>query len=79
MKKRLLIIGVVCLIVCVLALAYAALNWFGYYHVMDGSAELYHRLHQRAFLFFGIGIALAAIGTGCLIVRAKKTGKTICK
>ena len=74
MKKVLLIVGVVCLIVCVLALAFAALNWFGYYHVMDGSNELYHRLHQRAIVSLIVGVVFALIGAGSLIVRAKKNG-----
>ena len=40
MKKVLLIVGVVCLIACVLALAFAALNWFGCSDGMGGSNEL---------------------------------------
>jgi len=71
MKKLLLIVGVICLIACVLSLLFAAFSWFGYYHVLDGSAELYISLHQRMIIFFVIGIVLAAIGTASLIIRSK--------
>ena len=69
MKKILLIIGIVAIVACILALAYAALNMFGYYSVLDGSSELYVRLHQRAITFFVVGIVLAVIGIVCMIVR----------
>ena len=72
MKNVLLIVGVVCLVVCVLALAFAALNWFRYYHVMDGSNELYHRMHQRAIVSLVVGVVFALIGVGSLILHAKK-------
>ena len=68
----LLIVGIASLVVCVLLLAFAALNWFGYYHVMDGSAELYHRLHQRATVSLTVGVVFALIGAGSLILRVKK-------
>ena len=69
MKKILLVIGIVAIVACILALAYAALNIFGYYRVLDGSAELYARLHQRAIIFLIVGIVLAVIGIVCMIVR----------
>ena len=71
MKKLLLIAGIMCLIVCVLSLLISALSWFGYYHVLDGSAELYFRLHRRMIIFLVIGLTLAVAGTGSLILRAK--------
>lgn len=71
MKKMLLILGIVCIAACVLFLLFAALQWFGYYHVLDGSSELYDRLHRRGILYSIIGIALAAIGTTCMIIHAK--------
>ena len=43
----LVIVGIILIIACVLSLLYAALNLFVYYHALDGSAELYSRLHQR--------------------------------
>ena len=71
MKKLLLIIGIVILVVCVLFLLFAALNLFGYYHVLDGSPALYDRLHRRMIVFSASGVALAVIGAVCLIVRSR--------
>ena len=71
MKRLLLIVGIISLIACALALLFSAFNWFGYYHVLDGTAELYIRLHQRMIVFFVIGIVLAVIGTVSLIIRSK--------
>jgi len=71
MKNLLLIFGIMSMIVCVLSLLFAALNLFGYYHVLDGTAELYIRLHQRMIIFLVIGIVLALIGIVCFIIRSK--------
>lgn len=71
MKRLLFIVGIISLIVCALSLLFSALNCFGYYHVLDGSAELYIRLHRRMLLFFVIGIVLAVIGTASFIIRSK--------
>ena len=71
MKKMLLTVGIILIIACVLSLLYAALNLFVYYHALDGSAELYSRLHQRMITFGIIGIVLAVFGTLCFIFRSK--------
>lgn len=71
MKKLLLIAGIIVLIACALSLAFAMLNLFGYYHVLDGSPELYNRLHQRMIVFFIVGAVLAAVGTVCIILHFK--------
>jgi len=71
MKKLLLIVGIISLIACALSLLFSAIYWFGYYHVLDGTAELYIRLHSRMIIFFVIGIVLAVIGTASLIIRPK--------
>ena len=71
MKKALLIAGIVLIAACVLCLGLAAWNLFAYHHVLDGSAELYGRLHRLATIFFWAGAALALTGAACLIVRAK--------
>ncbi|MBR0277531.1 MAG: hypothetical protein IJQ50_03605 [Clostridia bacterium] len=71
MKKLLLIVGIASIVVCVLFLLFAVLNLFGYYHVLDGSAELYNRLHQRMIVFFAIGIVLAVVGTVCIAIHSK--------
>ena len=71
MKKLLLIIGIVLIAAGVLALLYAGLNLFGYRHVLDGSAELYARLHRRSVLFGTVGLVLTSLGTACLIIRSR--------
>ena len=70
MKKVLLVFGIVCIIVCVFFLLVAALNMYGYYHVIDGSAHLYDRLHQRMIVSFTIGAFLAVVGIVCFIIRS---------
>ena len=72
MKQMLLIAGITLIIAGVLFLLFAALNLFGYYHVLDGSAELYSRMHQRTIVFGLIGIVLAVLGAVCFIIRLKK-------
>ena len=74
MKKMLLIAGIILIIAGVLSLLYAALNLFGYYHVLDGSADLYRNLHRRMITFGLSGIVLTVLGTVCLIVRLKNKG-----
>ena len=64
----LLIIGIISLIVCALSLAFSALNRHGYYHLLDGTSDLYTRLRRRMIIFFVIGSALALIGAICLIL-----------
>ncbi len=71
MKKLLLIIGIVCVIVCVLFFLYAALNLFGYHNVLDGSPELYRRMHHRMTVYFTAGVVLAVIGAAIFIIRSK--------
>ena len=71
MKKALLIIGIICFAACLLALLFAALNWFGYYNLMDGSHELYVRLQRRMIAGFITAAVSAAGGIVCLIVRIK--------
>lgn len=41
MKKLLLIAGVVIIIAGVIALLFSALQRFGYYHLLDGEADMY--------------------------------------
>ena len=72
MKKIFLIAGIVMIAAAVLFLSYAGLNLFGYYRVLDGSAQLYRRLHQRAIIFGAAGIISAFIGAACLLMRSGK-------
>ena len=71
MKKALLIVGIVILAVGVLSLAYAGLNCWMYYSVLDGSSSLYARLHQRMTIFLVIGIVLGLAAAACFVVRSK--------
>lgn len=71
MKKILLVVGIICLIACVLAFVFFAFSCFGYYHVLDGSAELFARLHRRMIVSFVIGIVFAVLGIAGLVIRTK--------
>ena len=71
MKKFLLIIGVVIILAGVIALLFSALQLYGYYHLLDGDADMYIRLHWGMIISFVIGIVLVAIGAVCLIIHAK--------
>ena len=71
MKKILLIVGIILIFACVLALLFAALKWYGYRHLVDGTADHYTRLHRKMISYFVTGIVLAAAGTACIILRAK--------
>lgn len=72
MKKLFLIAGIVLLIACILSLSFSALQFFGYRTVLDGSAELYLRLHRNAVIFLIVGVILAAMAAGCFLLRFKK-------
>ena len=71
MKNVLLIAGIICFVICVLLLLFAVLNLFGFYNVMDGSAQLYDKLRQRAIYCFISGGILGVAGAVCMILRAK--------
>ena len=71
MKNLLLIVGVIVIIACIMALLFAGLNLFGYYHALDGSPDFYARLHRRAIFWGGVGVVLAAVGTACVAIYAK--------
>ena len=71
MKKLMSAAGIAAIVLGVLALLFSVFSWFGYYHGMDGSPEMYASLHRNMVLFLVIGLVLAAIGIACLIVRRK--------
>ncbi len=71
MRKALLIIGIIVFVACGIALLMALLFNLGYYNVMDGSTELYHRLRSSVTVSLITGIVLALIGTACFIIRSK--------
>lgn len=71
MKKLLLIFGIILIAAGVLALLFAALNRFGYYNLLDGSAEQYAALRRRMNISFFAGLALAALGAVCIFIRTR--------
>ena len=71
MKKLLLIIGVVVIIAGVIALLFSALQLYGYYHLLDGEADMYVAMRWRMIISFVIGMVLVGIGAGCLFIRTK--------
>ena len=71
MRKILLIAGVIVFVACAIAILAAIFFNYMYMHVLDGSTELYARLHGRAIIALVTGIVLAVIGIVCFIVRSK--------
>ena len=71
MKKLLLIIGGVLIIAGVIALLFSALQLYGYYHLLDGEADMYVAMRWRMIISFVIGMVLVGIGAGCLFIRTK--------
>ncbi|MBQ8842266.1 MAG: hypothetical protein IJZ65_06520 [Ruminiclostridium sp.] len=71
MKEVLFVVGIVLIILCVLSLLFAGLNWFGYYNLLDGSSEQYARLRSRMIIFLITGIILAVIGIASLIAQSE--------
>lgn len=67
MKKLFLILGIVVIIVSVIVLLFALLNWHGYHSLHDGTPQHYERLHNRALTLFWVGLALALTGAGCFV------------
>ena len=69
MKKLLLITGILIIILGVIALLFSALQRYGYYHLLDGDADMYLGMHRRMIQFLVIGIILVVIGAVCMIIR----------
>lgn len=71
LKKLMLIGGIIIIVAGVLSLLFAAFNLHAYYNVLDGSGDLYARLHSRATAFFIIGGVLAVCGTLCVVFHGR--------
>lgn len=71
MHKVLFILGIVCIVIAVIALLYAALQRFGYYHVLDGDSDMYARMHLHMMVSFVIGIVFAIAAVACFVIRSK--------
>ena len=69
MEKLLLITGILIIILGVIALLFSALQGYGYYHLLDGDADMYLGMHRRMIQFLVIGIILVVIGAVCMIIR----------
>ena len=72
MKKLFLILGIVCIVICVFVLLFAALNLHSYHNLLDGSPEHYRHLHNRAIVSFVVGALFAIAGGICFFLRVKK-------
>lgn len=72
MKRLALVGGIISFTVCIVSLLLFAWNRFSYYHVMDGTTNLYDRLYQRMTFCFGTGIVFAVIGILCMCFFFKK-------
>lgn len=66
MNRILRITGIIVIIAGIICLLAAALQLYGYYHVMDGSAELYHRLHRSAMIYGALGLVLTTAGAALM-------------
>ena len=66
MKQVLLIFCIIFFFVSALSLSFWALNRFGYNNVMDGTEDLYSRLHKKMIVSLIIGIVFALIGATCM-------------
>ncbi|MBR5720998.1 MAG: hypothetical protein IKX78_00780 [Clostridia bacterium] len=71
MNKLFLVLGIILVSTGAVLLLFAAFNLFGYRHVLDGSQELYRRLHSRMTVCGISGTALALAGAVCFAVRLK--------
>ena len=69
MNKVWLILGIVIIMMGVAALLFSALQGYGYYHLLDGDADLYTRLHRRMIVFLVVGILFVVMGAWCIIFR----------
>ena len=71
MKKFFLILGIVVIVVSIIALLFALLNWHGYHSLRDGTPQHYALLHSRAITLFWVGLALALTGAGLIVLYFK--------
>ena len=72
MKKALKVISIILIAAGVLSLLAAVLFRFAYYHTLDASSSHYARLRNRMTVCFVSGMALAAAGAACILIRRKQ-------
>ena len=71
MSKVLFILGIVSIVISVIALLYAGLQRFAYYHTHDGGSDLYARMHIHMIVSFIICIIFAIAAVACFVIRSK--------
>jgi len=69
MKKSLLVLGVLIIIIGAIALLFSASQGYGYYHLLDGDADMYIGLHRRMIICFVNGIVPVVIAVAYMIIR----------
>ena len=71
MNKVLLILGIVSIVISVLALLYAWLQHFAFYHTLDGDSDMYVRMHMHMIVSLVVGISFAIAAIACFVIRSK--------
>ncbi|MBQ9818547.1 MAG: hypothetical protein IJM59_13920 [Proteobacteria bacterium] len=71
MHKVLFILGIASIVIAVIALLYAALQRFAYYHTLDGDSDMYARMHLHMIVSFVISIVFAIAAVVCFVIRSK--------
>ena len=71
MHKGLFILGIASIVIAAIALLYAALQRFAYYHTLDGDGDMYARMHLRMMVSFVIGIVFTIATVACFVIRTK--------
>lgn len=71
MKAVLLTVAILSFIAGGFSLIFSALNFHGYYNILDGSNALFDRLQHRMVFFLALGLVLLIAGAVCLIIRHK--------
>lgn len=71
MNKVLFILGIASIVIAVLALLYAALQRFAYYHTLDGDSDMFARMHLHMMVSFVIGIVFSIAAVTCFVMRSK--------
>ena len=70
MHKLLFILGIISIVISVIALLYAALQRFAYYHTHDGGSDMYARMHIHMIVSFVISLVFAIAAVACFVIRS---------
>jgi len=69
MKQIIFIIGIIAIIVGIICLLYAGLNWYAFKNTLDASIDFYHNKQHQAVVFLIVGLAVTAVGVICCVLR----------